>query len=174
MHVMSDTREVEASGSWVPGWLGDMVRLHLNLRKKWKKMENKELWFKICKGSVPIQRGQGQTPPPESPGLPTSGQTEACFVNSSLFSHFPSLLVKSANQRFASGRGGAEHPGKVSEIALLGTVHEHAGFFEGKREEWRHLIWGNLTMIERNGVGCAGGLHLRLLVIWENGPLNKS
>lgn len=143
-----------------------------------EEMENKELCIRICMGSVPIQHGQGQTPHPNLPVCPPQGRLR--LADWGLLCQFqplqplPISLVKSLSQRFTSGRGGVEHPGEVSEIALLGTVHEHAGFFEGKREEWRHLIWGNLTMIERNGVGRAGGLYLRLLVIWENGPLNKS
>lgn len=60
---MSDTREVEAGGSWVPGWLGDMVRLHLNLRKKWKKKwKIRNCDSKSVRAVYPFNVGRGKHP----------------------------------------------------------------------------------------------------------------
>lgn len=124
-------------------------------------MENKELWIRACKASVLIQQEQDQTPPPESPSLPTSGQAEAWLA--SPFSLFPSLLVKdqvcqpeiclcaSIFHLFWEIWGRAPKRGLLAFLAgHIQLMSTHNSLSEEKKEEWRYLIVENLTMTKRN------------------------
>lgn len=70
MCVMSDTGEVEAGGSWVPGRLGDMGDSNLNLRKKWRRWKIRNCESESVRAVYPFNMGRGKHPHPNLPVCP--------------------------------------------------------------------------------------------------------